>query len=342
MSGARGRRRARRGAIALLAFAGCLAGRGPAPLPPAGSNQDDGGGQLARASFQIRLDEGADLASEQARVRSEPRRTYFGRSPVGWQPGSGLDPSLAGSVYGLDTSVGGETYGLVMGSVGFGIVGPTTPPRTAGDDGAVLGVVSWRGDRGVAWPEGCAGARVAKAGGAVAGAVVYLADAPLRRGADDDDRVTTTRAAVSADGCALWPPAQAIGPLPALVEIENGAQAPLVLSAGSGGAVTLEGGGRRTLVLADVAPVRIDAGERAPAWLLGQPHDQVTVTDALGRFALDDVPAGTYELVIWYPPLVRSVEGTRPVWTEPTTVRRTVTVWARGVARVAVALAPAP
>lgn len=340
MSGARGRARAL--AAALLAIAGCVGARGPAPLPKAGANNDDGGGQLARASFQIRLDEGVDVASVRGRGRGETRRPYYGRSAVGWQPGSGLDPSLAGSVYGLDTSVGGGSYGFAMGTVGFGIVGPTPPPRGEGGDGAVLGAVSWRGDRGVAWPEGCAGARVAKAGGAVAGAVVYLADAPLRRESFDEDRWTMTRAAISADGCALWPPAQAFGPLPALIEIENGAAAPLALSAARAGAVTLEGGGRWTLAVNDVAPVRIDAGGRAPAWLIGQPHDYVTVTDALGRFALDGVPAGTYELVIWYPPLVRVVEGGRPVWTEPTTVRRTVSVGIRGAVRVAVALDPAP
>ena len=68
----------------------------------------------------------------------------------------------------------------------------------------------------------------------------------------------------------------------------------------------------------------------------------VTVTDALGRFAIDGVPAGSYELVIWYPPMVRAVEDDRPVWTEPTVVRRRISVGAAETVRAGLALTPTP
>jgi hypothetical protein len=355
MSGARRLRRGRRPArgavraiaaatvatVATLAMVACVGPRGSAPLPAAGDREDDGAGQLAQASIQVRLGAGVTgVDDELERVRSAGARYYRRGSASGWTPGSGVDPSLAGSVYGLDTSVGGMAYGI--GPIGFGIVGPRMTPRRAIGDGAVLGALTWRADRGVAWPAGCAGARVAKAGGPVAGAVVSLASAPLRRDRIDDDRWTVARGAIVADDCAPAPAAQPIGPVPGLVEVENGGRAPTTVSAGRAGKATLDPGGRWTFAVADLAPVRVDADGRAPAWLVGQTHDFATVTDGLGRFAIDAVPAGTYELVVWYPPLVRTLDGARPVWTDATTVRRTVTVGTTGTVRLAVALDPAP
>ncbi len=354
MSSAQPRRRwptaptSRAAAFALAtAVAGCLGAGSSTTLPAAGAHDDDGAGQLARASIQIRLgDDCSDLAVDPA--PSEPVRRYTHRSPSagGWHDGSGDggDPAYAGSVYGLDASVGGGTYGG-FGMLGgtFGIAGPPAPTGTDGGDGAVLGVVTWRGDRGVVWPPGCPGTRVAHAGGATAGAVVYLASAPLRRDrSDDDDRMTVERGAIVADRCALWPAVQVIGPLPGLVDVENGSDQVLRLGAGGRTALTLEPGGRWRVPVSDTALVRIDAEQRAPAWLVGLTHDYHTVTDDLGRFALDGVPAGTYELVVWSPPLVRALDGDRPVWTEPTTVRRRITVGTTGTVRLAIALDPAP
>lgn len=330
------------------AVAGCLGAGGSTTLPPAGANNDDGAGQLARASVQIRLgDERSDLEVDRAPAESPRRYSRRSPSPGDWADGSGYgggDPTFAGSVYGLDSSVGGASYGGfgLVGGGGFGIGGPPLPRRTDGGDGAVLGVVTWRGDRGVAWPAGCPGARVAHAGGATAGAVVYLASAPLRRDRSDDDRTVVERGAIEADRCGLWPAAQVIGPLPGLVDVENGSDQLVRLGTGGRDELTLEPGGRWRVAVSDASLVRIDADQRSPAWLLGLTHDYHTVTDDLGRFVLDGVPAGTYDLVVWSPPLVRGLAGDQPVWTEPTTVRRRITVGATGTVRLSIALDPAP
>ena len=346
-AGRQGRRaRATAPAVALVvALAGCGGAPGAPVMPAAGAHDDDGVGQLAQASVQIRLgDGGPDFDAERERAEAAARRHYHDRSARSARSAFGLDPVYGGSVYGLDSSLGGGVYGgFGIGRTGFGIVGPALSTRGDAGGAAVLGVVTWRGDRGVAWPDGCPDARVARAGGATAGAVVFLANAPLRLDRFDDERGMISRGALDADRCALWPAAQVLGPVPGLVDIENGSGAPLRLGVDGGPTtVTLEPGARSRLAITDVEVVRVDADRRAPAWLLGQPHDHLTVTDALGRFALDGVPAGSYELVIWYPPLVRTIDGGRPAWTEPTTLRRRITVGATGTARLALALDPAP
>ncbi|HVV84237.1 MAG TPA: hypothetical protein VHE35_14290 [Kofleriaceae bacterium] len=341
---ARGRHRRRRGALAAaaVALAGCAGARNDWPLPPAGSGSDDGAGQLAQASVQLRLEGGDDDDNNNDAQDTPPPRE--GRAAIfgTWAGGAGYgaDPSLSGSVYGLDGSAGGAMYAYGSGPP-FGITGPSLPPRTDGGAAAVVGVVTWRGDRGIAWPAGCAGARVAHAGGATEGALVYLANAPLRHGPFDDERWTPARGAIEADGCALWPPAQMVGPAPGMVDVENASAEPLSMTIGSA-AVELEPGADWRLPVQQVGVIRVDAGTRAPAWVLGENHDYFTVTDALGRFALDGVPAGTYDLVVWYPPLVRAMDGDRPQWTDATAIHRRVTVGATGAVRVAVALDPAP
>lgn len=332
---------------AAVVIAGCLGPRGDVPLPAAGAHDDDGAGQLARASVQIRLDETtADLDAELVRTRAAAARYYARGSRASAWGGSayaGFDPTLGGSVYGLDSSGGGMMYGFAFGRSGFGIGGPAMPAYTDGGDAAIVGAVTWRGDRGVPWPAGCAGARVARAGGAVAGAVVFLANAPRRGERYDEDRWSSGRGAISADACALWPAAQVVGPTPGVVDLENGGPDALRFGLGGGALdLALEPGARWRVPMTEAQIVRVDADRRGPAWVLGQPHDYHTVTDELGRFSLDEVPAGTYELVVWYPPLVRALDGERPVWTEPTTVRRRVTVGATGTVRAAFALDPAP
>lgn len=326
--------------IVALAAHGPLAGCG-APshrLPPAGSiddrtgGADDGAGQLAQASVQIRLGDGLDEPAAGSDSR-DTRRYYFReRRDEAW---------FSGSVYGLDASMGGG-YGGFAVATPFGVLDGAAPPPYDRGDAALVGQVTWRAGRGVPWPAGCEG-RVARAGAPAAGVVVYLAQANRRTDEDDDGRWSTTRGAVVADRCGLWPAAQSVGPVPAVIDVENAGPSSLVLGRGtSGGELTLEPGARWSFGVAEPALVRLDADDRAPAWILGQLHDFHTVTDDLGRFALDGVPAGTYELVVWSPPLVRALDGERPQWTEPTTAVQRVTVGATGTARVTVALDPAP
>src|SRR5688572_656985 len=64
-------------ALAAVAIAGCVGPRGTAPLPVAGHRDDDGAGQLAQASVQIRLGEGVtDAELERERLRGAAARRY--------------------------------------------------------------------------------------------------------------------------------------------------------------------------------------------------------------------------------------------------------------------------
>ncbi|MEZ4365505.1 MAG: carboxypeptidase-like regulatory domain-containing protein [Kofleriaceae bacterium] len=63
-----------------------------------------------------------------------------------------------------------------------------------------------------------------------------------------------------------------------------------------------------------------------------------TTTAADGSYRLDDVPDGTYQLVVWHPPVARVGADGVVVEGEPVVVRRTVTVVANAASRVDVAL----
>jgi hypothetical protein len=63
--------------------------------------------------------------------------------------------------------------------------------------------------------------------------------------------------------------------------------------------------------------IRCDVHSWMAAWWVAQDHPYYALTDSDGAFALDDVPPGTYTLEAWHETLG--------------TVRRTVTVPARGV-----------
>ena len=82
-------------------------------------------------------------------------------------------------------------------------------------------------------------------------------------------------------------------------------------------------------------------GRSESAWVVVAGNPYHVLTDERGRFVLDQVPPGTYTLVIWHAPVVvgRAPDGsaiTRPV----PSVRRRVTVGARKVRRVVVRLPP--
>ena len=74
--------------------------------------------------------------------------------------------------------------------------------------------------------------------------------------------------------------------------------------------------------------------------MVSQAHPYYVLTGDDGSFALDEVPPGVWELVVWYPPLVTAVGADGPVWSAATVERRRVTVGKRGLATVDVALTP--
>lgn len=315
--------------VTALALAGC-GPRGNPPLSPAGANDDDGVGALARSSTKLVFDGAGD---------DDERGDYEGG---GYERTYDYDP-LAYYGYGSFGYGGfgyaGYGYG---GLVGFGMGGdrgevPSYDGRGGGSFGAIEGVVTWKADGGVAWPPDCGLARTARAGAPAAGAVVYI------------ERINTGRSigsrtggVVTATACGLAPAVQVIGPLPASLVVENASAEPARLQVNQPARelVELDPGGRLELPVLRRGVMELTVPGRAPAWVVAEAHPYYEITDETGRFALDQVPPGPHTLVVWTPPMVTAVNGGVPVWSEPAIERRTIVVPADGLASVQLAVTP--
>jgi hypothetical protein len=312
------------------------------PAPPrlgvAGGQYDDGTGQLAAASVQIRREPGDD---EPARVEDRYDRRLYD------------DPLIYGGLGYGGLGYGGLGYGGLgygglggIGGIGFGPAAPQPPPyagSAVADGSALQGLVRWKADGGVAWPAGCDAARVARSGAPVAGAVVYLEGMRAGR-AVPYAMAGKTGGVAQVTACAIVPATQLAGPLPTQLVVENADRSTARLNHERPGGVTtveLEPGGRGHLALERAGDTRLWDGVRAPAWVMAQAHPYYVVTGDDGRFVLDEVPPGTWSVVVWYPPLVTSVGTNGPVWSPATVERRRVVVARSSVVRVDAELTPA-
>src|SRR5207249_4720075 len=100
-----------------------------------------------------------------------------------------------------------------------------------------------------------------------------------------------------------------------------------------GGVVMLEGVARGKKGSGDVL---LDAHTHMAAWILVHDSPYVAVTDERGVFRIADVPPGTYKVTMWHEGFRgRGVDKDgRPVYDEPQTVTREVTIAPRAVATV--------
>ena len=311
---------------------------GTPPLAPAGDPRDDGVGVLARMSHQVRLD-GADdeSAAPDFRDHLRDRELTDDSDPLAYA-GFGY----GGFGYG-GFGYGGFGYGGVGGlALGYGAPPPPPPPPAYetvgfGDLGRIEGALTWAGGAGIAWPADCPLARTAVPGAPVVGAVAYLDK--LERGRAG---LIQTTPVLTATGCGLAPTVQLVSPVPSVVTIESRRAAGLILTARalSDEFVELDPGGRVELAVDRPGPTRVSAPGLAPAWLWALPHPYYAVTDAGGRFALDDVPPGSYTLVVWSAPLATAVGADGPTWSPPVTARHTVVVRPNATASVGYALTP--
>jgi hypothetical protein len=301
---------------------------------PAGSDKDDGYGDLAQKSAHLLIGDGSDAAL------LAPRRGHRARSE--------------GDVYGGDpyggAMYGGDAYGA-PNPVGPGAPsGPPTAPvqrytPAVGLTGAIEGTVTWRGPLPRPLTTACGafdnpGGHVA-ANRAVAGVLVYIEHVELGRTLPTlGDRPASVGGIVTKRGCALAPALQILTPLPANLTI-HGDATEIKLR------VTLPGGARpfelqpagRVVVAAQPGVTRIEADDDslAAAWVIAANTPYYALTDERGRFRIDELAAGTYDLTFWQPPLATIASG-KVRYGAPVIVHRSIKVGPARPTRIDVAL----
>lgn len=308
----------------LGAAIGCTGSR--TKLYPAGSGQDDGHGLLAQAShrFLTSGDGEEDLyAASQRQKRHDSE---------------------------LEGALGGAAYG------GAGYAGYVVPPwptpaadrkpkynQIAGLSGAIEGSVTWRGALPSKVPSACgdrAPLRIA-ANRAVGDVLVYIERVQIGRTLPYDGRPASVGGLIVKRGCALWPSVQIVTPLPAPLAIHSDATATQLRVTPPSGAprpYELDQGGHVALQV-EPGLTRVDAedGSLAAAWVLAIDTPYYAFTDDRGRFRIDELGTGTYDVTIWVPPLPMVARGAL-TYGPPKIVRRTVKVEGARPARIDIAL----
>ncbi len=325
-------------------------------LPRAGAADDDGSGQLARAS--IKLLTSTDEGGFEPEVRAQNQ--YGGGYDYGYGYGSGHTyGGFGGDGYG-GFAYGGSMYG------GYQIpyaayVPPRTPEyainyNTVAEGGVIEGVVRWPRPPAHDAKLTVAGCGIADnrsvvlgAKNAVAGVVVYLERVKSGRSwvAGTYGRQASVGGVVELQRCALGPRVQLHGPLPGQLVVSNLGATPVTIVAdrpddpaftrteralGDGGSTPV---GVTTPGITRIADA---GGAMPPAWVISQDHPYYTLSDDHGRFRLDQVVPGEYTLVVWHPPVVTAIKDGVAQYGEPVIVRTKVTVKKTATTRLELAL----
>ncbi len=328
-----------------LAVSGVACGPRATPAAamfPAGDHHDDGHGFLSHAS--------AGFVTEDEEVAAAERTAETARA-------NQLAASFDQTAFGGGVGYGGLGYGgELYGGLGYAAMlprdwgAPAVPPMEYdaqdGLTGAIEGVVSWPGALPPRVTTACgAGDNPTLhvgAGRGVGGALVFIAKIETGRPLPSYARAATVGGVLAKRGCRLLPAAQIVAPAPAVLTIHGDATAAKVRvtpAAGTVRTIDLQEGGRAPLD-APIGVLRVDGddGKLTPAWVIGLDTPYYAVTDDAGRFRIDELAAGTYDVTVWQAPITTATAAGEMKYGAPIEVHRKVTVGATGAARLDVAL----
>ena len=317
-------------------IAASCGGHAPDPAKP-GDDHDEGAGFLAQASLSF---VGGKGSADDAPDRPKSARVYnpYGGAMYGGDP-------YGGGVYGGDP-YGGASYARWVPPT-WNYANVVRPPHYAvtasGLDATIEGTVTWPGKTPTELKTSCGPFSSVQLGvnHGVRGVIVYIERITTGRGVGGVGRAQVG-GVIAKHGCTLGPTVQIAVPMPSSVAIHGDAQRTRVRITPPGAAGKLfelqEGG----LVTAEIKPgvTKIDGedGKLAASWVLGLDTPYFSITDDAGRFRLEQLAPGTYDLTFWQAPIATlNTDGTF-VYGSPIVVHRSVHVDAKQTTKVSVAL----
>jgi hypothetical protein len=302
-----------------------------ASLAKAGEDKDEGAGDLARASLHLSTGEGDEPESFAEAPRPQAR----------WE--QSYPYAYGGAMY------GGDPYGgLAYGGTGYAnwIVPqwsyspPNRMPRynvMANLSGAVEGTVTWLGAPPAKVTTACGPIDnpTLRVGNdkAARGVVVYIEKVVSGRAVPYYTRPVSVGGTLAKRGCALVPAAQIVVPLPGPLTVHGDeARTKLKLTRDKGAPTTQdlqEGGFVQIEAKAGITRVESEDGKLAPAWVIGLDSPYYAITDDAGRYRIDELAPGTYELTFWQAPVATTNASGTWSYGAPIVVRRSVKVGAK-------------
>ena len=313
---------------------GAIACGGPArpPVGHAGDDTDEGGGELARQSIQL------ELGGEDPGDVAEPRD-------------SARSGAVGGDLYGGDP-YGGDPYG---GASYAGWTVPqwsySTPNRvphynvSAALSGAIDGTVRWTGPAPGKLASACGTidnptVQVGTDHG-VRGALVYIEKVSVGRPLPYYGRPASVGGIVVKHGCALLPAAQIVTPLPTSIAVHGDATPARVRITNEVDTTTYElqqGGLVQVPLKPGITRVEGEDGRLVAAWVLALDSPYYAITDDAGRFRIDELAPGTYDVTFWQAPTAHANADGTLGYGAPIVVHRTVKVEAARAARMDVVM----
>jgi len=321
----------------LLAI-GAIACGSPAqqhPLYGAGTEKDEGHGMLARASSRLMTSDSIEPEGLAPTRTARPTYDNGGYGGLGY----------GGDVYG-GSAYGGQSYAnYVAPAWGYPSVNRTPSYQQKQNlTASIEGTISWRG----ATPKvttacGAITPLQISAEHAVGGVVVYIERISIGRTlphSTGEQRPATVGGIVVKHGCAFAPGVQVVTPVPASLAIHGDTKRTRirVTSPGDGTKLSDLHEAGRVALQARVGVTRIESedGTLGAAWVVGVDTPYYAITDDHGRFRLDELAPGTYDVTIWQPPVPTVTNGSL-TYGPPVIVHRSVKVGA-GAARLDVTL----